>query len=125
MNLNELKTLCGLYGTSGREHAVRSYILEELRKLELPQDAVRVDRLGNVLVHKKGAADAKHRVMFSAHMDEVALMVTHINSDGIDTLKRLWPKWYDLIMSYENNGVTYGEALKKAIDKAHGNDSSI
>lgn len=82
MNLNELKTLCGLYGTSGREHAVRSYILEELRKLELPQDAVRVDRLGNVLVHKKGAADAKHRVMFSAHMDEVALMVTHINSDG-------------------------------------------
>jgi hypothetical protein len=49
----------------------------------------------------------------------------HINSDGIDTLKRLWPKWYDLIMSYENNGVTYGEALKKAIDKAHGNDSSI
>ena len=49
----------------------------------------------------------------------------HINSDGIDTLKRLWPKWYDLIMSYENNGVTYGEALTKAINKAHGNDSSI
>ena len=49
----------------------------------------------------------------------------HINSDGIDTLKRLWPKWYDLIMSYENNGVTYGEALNKAINKAHGNDNSI
>lgn len=49
----------------------------------------------------------------------------HINSDGIDTLKRLWPKWYDLIMSYENNGVTYGEALTKAINRSHGNDTSI
>ena len=40
----------------------------------------------------------------------------------LETMSRLWPKWYDLIMSYENNGVTYGEALKKEIDKAHGND---
>ena len=42
----------------------------------------------------------------------------HINSDGIDTLKRLWPKWYELIMNYENNGVKYGEALEKAINQA-------
>ena len=49
----------------------------------------------------------------------------HINSAGIDTLRQLWPKMYDLIMSYENNGHTYGEALKKAIDKANGNDNSI
>lgn len=82
MNLNELKKLCGLCGTSGREHAVRAYILDELKKLNLPEDAVRVDRSGNVLVHKKGASPAKKRVMFSAHMDEVALMVTYINSDG-------------------------------------------
>lgn len=82
MNLNELKTLCGLCGTSGREHAVRAYILDELQKLGLPDDAVKVDRLGNILVHKKGASAAKRRVMFSAHMDEVALMVTDINEDG-------------------------------------------
>lgn len=41
----------------------------------------------------------------------------HINSDGIDTLRRLWPKWYDMIMSYENNGVRYGDALYKAIQR--------
>jgi endoglucanase len=82
MNLNELKTLCGICGTSGREHAVRAYILEELSKLGLPEGAVKVDRLGNVLVHKKGASAAKRRVMYSAHMDEVALMVTDINEDG-------------------------------------------
>ena len=82
MNWNEMKTLCGLCGTSGREDAVRSYILRELEQLGLPEDAVRVDRLGNVLVHKKGASPAKRRVLFSAHMDEVALMVTDICEDG-------------------------------------------
>jgi len=82
MNLTELNTLCTLCGTSGREHAVREYILRELDKLHLPEGAVRVDRLGNVLVHKKGAAPAPRSVLFSAHMDEVALMITQIHADG-------------------------------------------
>lgn len=82
MNFDELKTLCALCGTSGREHAVRAYILDVLRDMQLPEDAVRVDRLGNVLVHKKGVSPAKKKVMFSAHMDEVALMITQINEDG-------------------------------------------
>ena len=82
MNRNELKTLCGLCGTSGREHAVRDYILSELSRCSLPEDAVRVDRLGNVLVHKKGASAAKRKVLYSAHMDEVALMITYIHEDG-------------------------------------------
>lgn len=82
MNQTELQTLCGLCGTSGREHAVRDYILAELDKLALPEGAVKVDRLGNILVHKKGASAAKRRVLYSAHMDEVALMVTYIYEDG-------------------------------------------
>ncbi|MCQ2416307.1 MAG: M42 family peptidase [Oscillospiraceae bacterium] len=82
MNLSELKTLCSLYGTSGREHDVRNYILQALQEMQLPEDAVKIDRLGNVLVHKKGAKPAEKRVLFSAHMDEVALMVTQIHGDG-------------------------------------------
>lgn len=27
--------------------------------------------------------------------------------------KKLYPKWYDKFMKYENNGVTYREALRK------------
>ena len=42
----------------------------------------------------------------------------HLNTSGIDTMRRLWPKWYDMVMNYENNGIRYGDALKKAI--AHG-----
>jgi len=49
----------------------------------------------------------------------------HLNPTGIDTMRRLWPKWYDLVMNYENNGIRYGDALQKAINRAHGNDSSI
>ena len=82
MNQKRLETLCGLCGTSGREHTVRDYILSELNRMQLPADAVRTDRLGNILVHKKGASPAKRRVLFSAHMDEVALMVTQIHADG-------------------------------------------
>lgn len=82
MNLSELNTLCTLCGTSGREHAVRDYILGELRAADLPADAVKVDKLGNVLVHITGKQRPKNKVLFSAHMDEVALMVTAINDDG-------------------------------------------
>ena len=49
----------------------------------------------------------------------------HLNPTGIDTLKRLWPKMYDMIMNYENNGIRYGDALQLAIDQAHGNNKSI
>lgn len=82
MNQNLLKNLCELCGTSGREHDVRAFILHELEQCGLPEDAVKVDRLGNVLVHKKGASLARRKVMFSAHMDEVALMITDIHADG-------------------------------------------
>ena len=49
----------------------------------------------------------------------------HKQSDRFDLMRKLWPKWYDLVMNYENNGIRYGDALQKAIDKAHGNDNSI
>ena len=49
----------------------------------------------------------------------------HNQPDRFDLMRKLWPKWYDLIMSYENNGIRYGDALQRAINKAHGNDNSI
>jgi len=49
----------------------------------------------------------------------------HNQPDRFDLMRKLWPKWYDLIMGYENNGIRYGDALQRAINKAHGNDNSI
>ena len=73
-----LKKLCLADGISGDEGSVRKIIIDEIKDLA----EWRVDSLGNLLVHKKGKATAKARLMLSAHMDEVGLMVTDITSDG-------------------------------------------
>lgn len=82
MNTALLKSLCECCGTSGRETAVRDMICAALARKGIPSEWIRTDRLGNLLVHIPGKQPAKRRVMFSAHMDEVALMVTYIYEDG-------------------------------------------
>ena len=82
MNQQRFEKLCTLCGTSGREHAVRAFILEQIKEIGIADENVRIDRLGNLLVHKNGRMPASVSVMFSAHMDEVALMVTGVNTDG-------------------------------------------
>ncbi|HIT52694.1 MAG TPA: M42 family metallopeptidase [Candidatus Fimivicinus intestinavium] len=76
--LGTLKTLCALPGASGREDAVRAFLIERIKS----HAEYEVDALGNLLVHKKGAERAKRRVMLAAHMDEVALIVTYITEEG-------------------------------------------
>jgi len=76
--LKYLKDLCLLDGTSGREDKVREYIISEIQgKCEY-----RTDAMGNILVYKKGNKPSSKKVMLSAHMDEVALMITYICDNG-------------------------------------------
>lgn len=73
-----LKALCELNGTSGREEAVREFLIAHL-----PKDAsYTVDALGNLIVEKRGANRAKNKVMLASHMDEVGLIITYITEDG-------------------------------------------
>ena len=73
-----LNELCNLNGISGREHAVRDYIISHL-----PSDAeYRIDPLGSLIVYKKGKAEPKNKVMLDAHMDEVGFIITYITEDG-------------------------------------------
>lgn len=85
MLMTYLKELCALCGISGDEGAVRDYLQDKIAAfpgiLEL-----RTDALGNLLVHKKGAAPAKHRVLVGAHMDEVGFLITDIQPDGKCTI---------------------------------------
>ena len=74
-----LQTLCETNGISGDESSVRTLILDIIKPYA---DEVRVDALGNILVHKKGRKPAKAKLMLSAHMDEVGLMVIDITSEG-------------------------------------------
>jgi len=77
-----LKTLCELNGVSGNEKTVREFILGELKD---KIDTYSIDKIGNLLVHKKSraAAEAKNpKVALCAHMDEVGLFITDITAEG-------------------------------------------
>ncbi len=74
-----LERLCLANSVSGDEESVRNIILDEIRPYA---DEIKIDPLGSILVHKRGKKRAKSRLMLSAHMDEVGLMVTDITTEG-------------------------------------------
>ena len=76
-----LKTLTETFGPSGYEDAIRNVILKEVKPLA---DETHVDALGNLIVRRKpskGSADSK-KIMVAAHMDEIGVMVTHVDGNG-------------------------------------------
>ncbi len=77
--LKNLKQLTSLDGISGDETAVRDHIISLIKDYV---DDYYVDNMGNLITYKKGNGDGP-KVMLDAHMDEVGLMVSHINSDGL------------------------------------------
>lgn len=77
--LDTIRGLSDLCGVSGDEHAVRDAIIA---RIDGRHDYT-VDPLGNLLVRKKGAATPKNVILFSAHMDEVGFIVTHIEDSGL------------------------------------------
>ena len=86
-----LEELCALDGISGDEGAVREYILS---KISGKCDCT-VDPLGSVIAGVKGRQPAKHKLLISAHMDEVGLIVTNICGDGslkFDTVGGIDPR---------------------------------
>lgn len=78
----ELKTLCELPGISGREEPVRMAIYNECVE-KLGKENVTIDRMGNVIAHKKCADENAKCLMIAGHMDEVGLMVISATEDGL------------------------------------------
>lgn len=76
--LEMMRELCTLSGISGRENAVREYIIDKIKNYA----EYSVDPLGNLIVFKKGKNSAKNKVMLDAHIDEVGLIITAITSEG-------------------------------------------
>jgi endoglucanase len=75
------KKLTETFGPSGYEDAVCKVILKEVKPLA---DEVSVDALGNLIVRKKPSAGAKNpkKIMLAAHMDEIGVIVSHIDKKG-------------------------------------------
>lgn len=76
-----LKTLTETYGPSGYEDAVRKIIQKEVKPFA---DEVRVDAMGSLIVRKKPTVAAKNskRIMLAAHMDEIGVIVSHVDKNG-------------------------------------------
>lgn len=77
LDFSLLKTLTSLASVSGREAPVRQFVQEQVSAYA---DEVRTDALGNLIVYKKGTSGKN--LLLCAHMDEVGLMIRHIDERG-------------------------------------------
>ena len=66
-------------GPSGQEGLIRAAVLEEIKA---HVDEVRTDALGNLIARVGSKQAGGLRVMISAHIDEIGLMVTHVDANG-------------------------------------------
>lgn len=81
-----IQQLAEAFGPSGHESAVRELIHSQVASVA---DEVYVDALGNLIARKVGSSPHAGRLLVAAHMDEIGLMVTHIDDDGFLRFDRL------------------------------------
>ena len=77
MRRDLLTALCEVAGPSGREERVRALVRPEL---EATCERVETDPLGGLTGVRSGSGGP--RLMLAAHMDEIGLMVTHVDDRG-------------------------------------------
>lgn len=81
-----LKRLCLAFGPSGNEDEVREMIEGEIKDFATE---CRTDKVGNLIVFKKGESPSPQKRLFCAHMDEVGFMITSAGEDGYLKFKNL------------------------------------
>ncbi len=77
-----LEKLVGVFGPTGREEKVARTIEEEIAPYV---DDIRRDSVGNLIAFKKGSGGKK--IMLAAHMDEIGVVVSHIDENGFCRVK--------------------------------------
>ena len=71
-----LNKLTSINGVSGNEENVAKFITEQMKE---HVDEIKLDAMGNLICIKKGTGK---KIMLAAHMDEVGIIVTHIEDNG-------------------------------------------
>ena len=119
MNINKellrtlLKELCEINGASGREENVREYILDKIRD----KCSCTILPSGCIVAEYKGRKALEKKLMISAHMDEVGLIITGINSDGTLAFNCVGGVEADAVIGRQvmtENGI-YGSVGSKAV----------
>jgi len=74
-----IKKLSEATGPSGYETQVRNLVREEIKAFV---DEITVDNLGNLIARKGQRTARGQKIMIAAHMDEIGLIVSHIDEKG-------------------------------------------
>jgi len=74
-----LEMLSNGNGVSGFEFNLRNEIINAFDQYT---DSVQVDKLGNIIAHKKGSGNGAVKILMAAHMDEIGFMVKDIDKKG-------------------------------------------
>ncbi len=76
MNTELLKKIVTAPGAPGHEQPIRELLIDLLTG---HVDELNTDRMGNLIARKKGSGP---KVMFAAHIDEISLIATRVDSNG-------------------------------------------
>ena len=81
MDLKLLEQVTQAFGPSGYEQEIRDLIYQEVKSYA---DEIQVNPLGTLVAYRaaKQEQDQPQRLMLAAHMDEIGLMVTHVEEKG-------------------------------------------
>jgi endoglucanase len=74
-----IRKLVEAYGPSGHEAELRQIVRAEIKG---QCDYITEDRLGNLIGVMKAKAKTGRRILLAAHMDEIGLIVSHVDRDG-------------------------------------------
>ena len=119
MNKEFLYTLLDTMSVSGHEIPLQKKVIEEMKPY---CDEIRTDYTGNVISILN--PDAPFKVMLAAHIDEIGMIVTHIQPDGLVRVGRsggirahTYPGHQVVIHGF--GGTVYGSVVNnKDMDKA-------
>jgi tetrahedral aminopeptidase len=81
-----LQKLVEIPGPSGYEKQIRAAIRQEVEPFA---DEIRVDALGNLIVRRGSPSSGGLKIVVAAHMDEIGLVVTHVDRRGFVRFERL------------------------------------
>ena len=102
-----LKKLAELHGVSGSEGEIARFVEVEIEQYV---DEIKTDKMGNLIATKHGKNPS---VMVAAHLDEIGLMVKHIDDEGFMRFSTIGG-WFDqtllnqrVVLHPESGGV-YG-----------------
>ncbi len=77
--LKLLQKLTETFSPSGYEDAIRAVIRAEVEPLA---NEIRVDTLGSLIVRTGTLGKGGKRILIAAHMDEIGLIVSHVDENG-------------------------------------------